>query len=659
MSDRHSRAGASVQARVLDVLRRWGRAARRSGVIPNAYVFGSILHREGQLFDVSRDSDVDLLVIFDQPAHDAHERVQTGIRLKPLINKLNRKLREVLSVAEERPIVSLGVFWEFERQHVITGSQDPGFLVRNQFIDVCAEHGGLGALAMHPPPQLPISFSDAVFAVQQAQNIRKWSLRPDTRTNVQESAREDLPKPLLRAAARLRAFIEGENGLAYDLFEGLYLLQTLCRRDRANGSVLHREVADWMASHAIGRGHHGPLGPIHQLLLWEMLAIEAEKRMMSTSMPAQGPAEPSSEMDVARRSSDEARTRIGWSYVRSRPELTATARDYYKSVNEIGPSGLVGRAGWLPSSLVPLEKVRLSWNPGVSDVDTSASGRTDEESLFDFRRRTAPAVKLSDDLCYRLIGIDSDGEHSRLEFSPSHYSSYINTCEALGMELSSWRSLNPQQVPPAAAQLTLRGAPDQIYELGRRAAVPGVNTLLVVAGAKQAQFYLHERSGKVAEAEGALHVVPAGTFQPDSYDGAFQSRDFSLSRTVWRELAEELLGMNELGVARREGQNFLDDPRLKLLMSGLREGHAQLFYLGFGFDPLTTKPEILTCLLLRDELAKRWSFTDNYEGRYFVADFTPDVVSRYSRDRRMLPAGEACLYQALQLREPLMASLRW
>jgi len=188
-----------------------------------------------------------------------------------------------------------------------------------------------------------------------------------------------------------------------------------------------------------------------------------------------------------------------------------------------------------------------------------------------------------------------------LMFRGCDYLSYYDTCEALAFELSDWCFHNPNQMPqPGKNDLPFHGAPERIFDLATRNAVPGLNALMIfIDGPQGHQFFMHDRTSReIAEAQNTFHVVPAGTFQPDSYASGNHPRDFSLQRCILRELAEELLGKKEVETYSRNGEDFLIDGKCQPFVNGMKDGYVKLFFLGLGFDPVTTKPEMLLAIVM-------------------------------------------------------------
>ena len=145
---------------------------------------------------------------------------------------------------------------------------------------------------------------------------------------------------------------------------------------------------------------------------------------------------------------------------------------------------------------------------------------------------------------------------------------------------------------PAASDLLARGRPDAIFDLKNRSACPATSAVLFVLNSSDGDFfYVHRRtSPQLLDSPGGWHVVPSGQFQPDTAEDTNHRRNFSIRRTVFRELAEELLGVQEVENSIRNRADFYSDPRVAPFVEGLARGAVRLYYMGLGFDPLTTKP---------------------------------------------------------------------
>ena len=179
-----------------------------------------------------------------------------------------------------------------------------------------------------------------------------------------------------------------------------------------------------------------------------------------------------------------------------------------------------------------------------------------------------PEIPLDNKFTYNLTKIDISSESFSFTFSPSRYFDYINTCEVLSYEFC-WmllkkfgQNLIDENFDFNKLKFPLREKVD-IFDLSNRSTAVGINTLLILLNKDSSEgnhyYYFHQRSKKLAEAMDTFHVVPSGTFQPDSFEDNFHERDFNLFRNIMREFAEELLGKDWLEGIIRTDKDFISD----------------------------------------------------------------------------------------------------
>ena len=148
----------------------------------------------------------------------------------------------------------------------------------------------------------------------------------------------------------------------------------------------------------------------------------------------------------------------------------------------------------------------------------------------------------------------------------------------------------------------------------------------------------------MAECFGAISAVPAGSYQPVGMElrSPF-NRD--MANTVYREFGEELLGIDEFG--------HLGDELM------LEEKYRQwdVLLLGFGFEPLNTKIEVMTAMKIdmaresnRELFNGQYSleglkqfFRTNYEGNLLMVPFSEPSLRQYHQDSRTTPVGKEIL----------------
>ncbi|RME95762.1 MAG: hypothetical protein D6773_18065, partial [Alphaproteobacteria bacterium] len=210
------------------------------------------------------------------------------------------------------------------------------------------------------------------------------------------------------------------------------------------------------------------------------------------------------------------------------------------------------------------------------------------------------------------------------------------------------------------------------FTLSNRSAFPGVNCLLLVKnfeGHKSRnpsnKFAIHERTENTIEAQNTLHVFPAGGHQPQSQD--YRNRkEHSIWRTAVREFLEELFDKEELARIHNGSEDFFEHPEVKPYIDAIFRFPrcAAVYFLGMGFDPLTTKPEILVSIVVDWERVAfapdnprlgHQSFEKDMEknfegGEVHFEEATSDNLKKEAIEGRngkpALPAGAACMLLA-------------
>lgn len=324
---------------------------------------------------------------------------------------------------------------------------------------------------------------------------------------------------------------------------------------------------------------------------------------------------------------------------RNRYELGVEAAGEYE--NRAFGTPLLTRPDWLPETPIDLAGIRLTRKSGGSDVATSraygATLPTGYDNYSDiFGRLAAPRV-FDNRPTYRLTDARLTESGGELAFSDGHYFDSLNTGEAaahayaarkLGRDGGSIRETIGDPCDPArrpvnlaVSALTLRG---------------------------DAEFFLHWRDpAKVGHAGGLYQVVPSGVFQASA--GA--EADFSLTRFLTREYAEELGGRDE-----EHGSEF--DYDNWPLADMVADGRARAWCLGLGVDPLTFATDLLAVVVFEpdafDTLFGR-VVTDNDEGRVLAGrPFTEAEIRRFVEHEPMQAAGAAILAGAWQHRQRLL-----
>lgn len=334
--------------------------------------------------------------------------------------------------------------------------------------------------------------------------------------------------------------------------------------------------------------------------------------------------------------------------------LAKAALHHHAAIIEEPDLPLITKSAWLPDKLVPLKSVdrEHGWIEVAEDKSPIVKDIFDQRTCAEWSKKLNPDMILRNFVGYRLKEVVARNGSLRFTFQRSDYFAFYNTCEALAFELADWCLRHPNQLPnPRMQELGIGRSPEAMLDLSSRNCVPGLNALFVVFNGKDGHhFFIHDRSDPerpLAEAQNMFHVVPSGTFGPDSYKDSYHERDFSLHRTVFREFAEELLGEEKLSEYEVYGEDFMNDPKVRRFVDGEREGHFKVFFLGLGLDPVNTKPDFVLCIAM-DARGLGISdyksiFRKNWEGNHFVIPWSQSNLLDWASKPTVYPAGAACL----------------
>lgn len=342
-------------------------------------------------------------------------------------------------------------------------------------------------------------------------------------------------------------------------------------------------------------------------------------------------------------------------YEKSRPLLQSKMRAYYRSRSADQDLALITANGWIPEAPILMTGKEGSEPPfrleigGTHDEVAFPKVPGLEEPLNEARRVFNLQSKMHNGKTYRPLDIHVGPDGLRLTCGQGHYFDYHDTCEILGIELAAWMRANPGRSPGNdGTDLPLRHRVDDIFNLRNRCAVLGVSTLLIaVDHRRKGRFFFHKRDRKVVAVNpGAISVVPSGTFQPFVSNFVSYPEDFSITATVLREFAEELLGaaeFNEAGMHAGPLENKA--PLLRHFTKQLKNGTAEIHFLGVGIDPVTTVPEVMTVMTFREDLLEKKvmkEFKDNFEGRHGTAELTKERLQLFSMQEDVHSASSAC-----------------
>ncbi|TDD87227.1 transcriptional regulator [Actinomadura rubrisoli] len=336
----------------------------------------------------------------------------------------------------------------------------------------------------------------------------------------------------------------------------------------------------------------------------------------------------------ARRRRDEIRWRDERAALNSgRARLGRIASGLYPGAPRVAGTALLCRPEWIPPEPIPLESMRLEWDPRPAPpavADPSDGLPEGHRTYAGAMAALAPPATFEDRPSYRLL----DAAPPVLRFGPGRYFDGVNVGEAVAHELAAREAAEARGLP-------LRERVGDPCDLSRRTALNAITTLTVTTSGS---YVLHWRDpAKVAHAGGLYQVMPVGVFQPLGDE----RRDLDLWRCMVREYAEELLGGDE-----DYGEGFVQDDWTfhRVLTEAREKGAARARFLGLGVDPLSFALDLLTVVVVEDA-----AFGDLFGGLVAVNDEGEVAMAPFDGTvpEPMQPAGAAALELAWRHRRTL------
>lgn len=369
-----------------------------------------------------------------------------------------------------------------------------------------------------------------------------------------------------------------------------------------------------------------------------------------------------------------------------RAELTAVAAELYPGAHRLDGSALLLRKDWVPCAPVDLSAVGLHWTddlhaPGeVRGTEPEASSARPLLTLDRRYERYTRAIRDIDQptlfenrMGYRLLDVRWGPGTGSMLFSDITYFDMVDVCEAVAHELASaWAQEGGSHHTAAVrlSQLHFRERIGDPFDLGRRPVLPSIDTLTIRRGAGTAAFILHFRDpAQVAMAGGMFHVLPSGMFQPASISPLSQACDFDIWRNIMREYSEEFLGNDEHDGSGGTPVDYERCEPFRSLNAAREAGRLRVLCLGVGVDPLTLEAEILTVVVIDDDVfgeVFEGLVRGNSEGAVVSAvrgrrvgegiPFTCEAVERLITTEPIAPAASACLRLAWTHRDALLTA---
>ncbi len=158
--------------------------------------------------------------------------------------------------------------------------------------------------------------------------------------------------------------------------------------------------------------------------------------------------------------------------------------------------------------------------------------------------------------------------------------------------------------------------------------------MLVVVKSKRSNKYevkLIQRSNKVAIKPGLYQFIPSGGFEilndseDDEYDEIELQENFSPGCAIFREYLEELFNIPEFegGGTGSIEQRLLQDPRIRIIEKMMKEGKADLHFLGSIIDLAVLRHELSFVLVFHEDIYSEMQLIANEECKKGVVRSIP------------------------------------
>jgi transcriptional regulator with XRE-family HTH domain len=367
-----------------------------------------------------------------------------------------------------------------------------------------------------------------------------------------------------------------------------------------------------------------------------------------------------------------------------RAELSGVAARLYGDTGRVPRTTLLSPSGWIPPVPVDLADVELGWSDehAPAEVVGTEPEASSTRPLMALDRRYErytramrdidPPTLFENRIGYRLLDVRWEPA-GRMLFTSTTYFDMVDVCEAAAHELASacaqGRASHREDTLTLPC-LPFRSRIGDPFDLWRRPVLASIDTLTIRRSPGSAAFILHFRdAAQVAVAGGTFHVMPAGMFQPASISPERQVADFDLWRNIMREYSEEFLGNAEHDGSCSTPVDYSESEPFRSLTAARDAGRLRAYCLGVGIDPLTLAGEILSVVVIDDEV-----FDDvfgglvrgNSEGAVVSAGrgrpagegipFTREAVDRLLSREPMAAAASACLQLAWTHRDALLTT---
>jgi predicted nucleotidyltransferase len=272
---------------IITKLQEWARGLAEKGHIDRAYVFGSLIYDGGLQF-TPESSDVDLILRIPPSSRDPLQRLGILDALAEATLELEIALFQALpGRAGTKPITSITPVTEFELRFGVHKGGKPDLYSASVFLDLLKDSDSFVSLtrASHLKYEEHTAGAAGLEGTQKFRN-QYVAVAPNSSRSVSEwngdkdgGSQLALPKDMARAAGQLRHYRERlDDKSRFDVNRGIDTLHDLVR-ERERDNEEYKDLLRWLGPRRGGSGMKSPLNPRHQMLLWEVLAVAAEKAL--------------------------------------------------------------------------------------------------------------------------------------------------------------------------------------------------------------------------------------------------------------------------------------------------------------------------------------------------------------------------------------------
>ncbi len=309
----------------------------------------------------------------------------------------------------------------------------------------------------------------------------------------------------------------------------------------------------------------------------------------------------------------------------NRSQFSNKMLEKYKSIKDSDENGIFSEEGLLLTSdewniFTNLEKIKIEYKRDSTETDLQTMVANLDKQMNESigNNDKGKTSGNSGDLCpkgmsyfntmsfylerylfnnyiYRLEDISISDGLPKFKISVSDYESFYSTCEYIAAIETKHIIENTNKDDKIPTIALFEKGDDENFNLKCDNRVIGIGscTLTFIKNLKDENgthniFLTHQRSEKLGEAQNTVSMIPAGSFQP-SYDKSKAPID-ELRKTILREFEEEILGFDEV-----ENTSCYIEGDFPLKNS------YELYYLGCGLDPLNTKLEFITLMIIDAE----------------------------------------------------------